>query len=158
VASALGTLSGEAIRYGVIGAAGYFIAVGVFNLLAYGGASRIDPVTANIVALAVATVMTWLGNRYFVFPHRRTRSAGHELALFFLFAALGVGISVGVLAVSHYVLGLTSQLADNLAANVVGFGLATLFRFFAYRRFVFPARGPSSPATPIVKQVDQRDA
>jgi putative flippase GtrA len=48
-------------------------------------------------------------------------------------------ISVGVLWVSHYVLGFTSPLADNISANVVGLGLGTLFRFWSYRRWVFPA-------------------
>ena len=41
------------------------------------------------------------------------------------------------LAISHYALGFTSPLADNIAANVVGLGLATAFRFWSYRRWVF---------------------
>jgi len=44
---------------------------------------------------------------------------------------------VTCLAVSHYALGFTSPLADNIAANVVGLGLATAFRFWSYRRWVF---------------------
>jgi hypothetical protein len=39
--------------------------------------------------------------------------------------------------VSHYALGFTSPLGDNIAANVVGLGLATAFRFWSYRRWVF---------------------
>jgi putative flippase GtrA len=35
------------------------------------------------------------------------------------------------------VLGLTSRLADNISANVVGVGLGTVFRFVTYKRFVF---------------------
>ena len=38
---------------------------------------------------------------------------------------------------SHYVLDLRSPLADNISANGVGLVLGTLFRFWAYRRFVF---------------------
>lgn len=132
-------MPGELVRYSGVGAIGYLVDVGVFNLLAYGPMARLDPITAKVAGMAVATIVTWLGNRHFVFPHRRTRSAVHELGLFVLVAAVGVGLSVGVLAISHYVLGLTSQLADNVAANVIGFGLATVFRFFAYRTFVFPA-------------------
>ena len=60
-----------------------------------------------------------------------------EFALFVLFSAIALGIAVACLAVSHYVLGLTSPLADNIAANVVGLGLATTFRFWSYRRWVF---------------------
>ncbi len=40
------------------------------------------------------------------------------------------------LYISHYGLGFTSTLADNVA-TVVGIGLGTLFRFWTYRKFVF---------------------
>ena len=54
---------------------------------------------------------------------------------------------LGCLWVTHSWLGsywpvLTSRLADNISGNIIGIGLATLFRFWAYRRFVFrQARG-----------------
>ena len=41
------------------------------------------------------------------------------------------------MAISHYVLGFTSLLADNIAANVVGLVLGTAFRFLMYRYWVF---------------------
>ena len=46
------------------------------------------------------------------------------------------GISAVVLAFSHYGLDYTSTLADNVA-TIIGIGLGTLFRFWAYRRIVF---------------------
>jgi hypothetical protein len=46
-------------------------------------------------------------------------------------------IAVACLAVSHYLLGLTSPLADNISANAVGLVLGMLFRFWSYRTFVF---------------------
>ena len=58
------------------------------------------------------------------------------------------------LVLSHDVLGLTSRLADNTSANVVGLALGTVFRFVTYRRFVFaPPKprgrpGPHRPARP----------
>ena len=64
-------------------------------------------------------------------------------ALFFAFSLAGMVIAVGTLWVSHDLLGFTSPAADNVAGNVVGFGLATLFRFVTYRTFVF--RPPSGP-------------
>ena len=45
-------------------------------------------------------------------------------------------ISTLCLVLSHYGLGLTSRLADNIA-TIIGIGLGTLFRFWTYRRFVF---------------------
>jgi hypothetical protein len=47
-------------------------------------------------------------------------------------------IALACLWFSHYALGLTSVLADNISANVVGLALGTLFRFWSYRRWVFP--------------------
>ena len=42
-----------------------------------------------------------------------------------------------MLAVSHYGLGFTSPLADNIAKNVIGLGIGTVFRFWTYRTWVF---------------------
>jgi hypothetical protein len=46
-------------------------------------------------------------------------------------------IAVLCLAVSHDLFGFTSKLADNISGNLIGIGLGTLFRFWAYRTFVF---------------------
>jgi hypothetical protein len=59
-----------------------------------------------------------------------------EYALFFLFNATGLLIELGVLAAAKYGLGLTSLLALNVA-KTGGVLLATLFRFWSYRTFVF---------------------
>lgn len=44
-------------------------------------------------------------------------------------------IALACLAFSHYVLGLTSPLADNVSANGVGLVFSTLFPFVAYRNW-----------------------
>jgi hypothetical protein len=49
--------------------------------------------------------------------------------------------------VSHYLLGFTDPVADNIATNVIGLGLGTLFRFTLYRTWVFaPHRGDPAPS------------
>ncbi len=50
---------------------------------------------------------------------------------------VGLGIAAACLFVSHYVLGLRSTLADNVAGNGVGLVLGTAFRFAAYKALVF---------------------
>jgi hypothetical protein len=57
-------------------------------------------------------------------------------------------IAWACLAISHYLLGLTGPLADNISANGFGLVLGTVFRFWSYRKFVFPA----------VENEDDRDA
>ncbi|QIM21488.1 GtrA family protein [Phycicoccus sp. HDW14] len=135
VRGAVDVLYREAIKFGVIGAIAFVIDLGLANLLWHGPLA--DKVTtAKIVSGAVATLFAWVGNRQWTFRHRRSRPVHHEVGLFFGVNLVALGISAVALAASHYGLGFTSRLADNIA-TVVGIGLGTLFRFWAYRRWVF---------------------
>lgn len=130
-----------AVKFGVIGAFGYIIDVGLFNLFRFDhvgeGTWASTPVGAKVVSVTVATIATWFGNRYWTFKDRRRANFVLELLEFSAIAALGMGIAVGCLYVSHYTLGYTSPLADNISANVVGLGIATAFRFLMYRFWVY---------------------
>lgn len=130
-----------ALKFGAVGLVGYAIDVGVFNLLRFGGVLgdswATSPIGAKVISVTLATVATWFGNRLWTFRDRRRTNYWLELAEFSLVALVGMGISVACLYVSHYVLGLTSPLADNISANVVGLFLATTFRFVMYRFWVF---------------------
>ncbi|MBT9257936.1 GtrA family protein [Phycicoccus sp. MAQZ13P-2] len=123
------------IKFGVVGAVAFVIDLGGANLLWHTVlADKIT--TAKIISGAVATLFAWIGNRQWTFRHRRSRPVHHEVALFFGVNLVALGISAVILAFSHYGLGFESRLADNVA-TVVGIGLGTLFRFWAYRRLVF---------------------
>jgi putative flippase GtrA len=89
------------------------------------------------VSVAVAVVVTWCGNRYWTFRMNRRRDILREFTEFAAVAAMGLAISLVCLFISHYVLGFQSILADNIATNVIGLTLSTVFRFFAYRHWVF---------------------
>lgn len=131
----------EVGAFGAVGLAGYLTDVAVFNLLRFAGDPGLlehKPLTAKVISVAVAMVVTYLGNREWTWRGRSTNSVRREVALFVVMNGIGMLIAVGCLAFSHYVLGLDSALADNISANVVGLALGTLFRFWAYRRFVFP--------------------
>ena len=127
-------------KFGVVGAVAYVVDVGVFNILQYAGNDPLladQPLTAKLASTGVATVVSWLGNRYWTFRHTRRSQARREFVLFFLMCMIGLAISLSILWFSHYVLGFTSPLADNIAANVVGLAAGTAFRFWAYRTLVF---------------------
>jgi putative flippase GtrA len=136
----------EMIKFGVVGGAAFVVDVGLFNLLRH-TALEDKPSTAKVVSATVATAVAWLGNRAWTFRHRRNRPVHHEAALFLLANGVALLIGVGVIAFSHYVLDLTSLTADNIA-NLIGIGLGTLFRFWAYRRFVF-SREPLVDTSPL---------
>jgi putative flippase GtrA len=130
----------EGLKFLMVGGAGYLVAVGSFNLLRYAGGEGPlydKPITAQIISHVLATFVTYGGNRTWTWRHRERSGYAREYALFFILNAVGLGIAVACLAISHYVLGFTSPLADNLAANVVGVALGTIFRFWSYRRWVF---------------------
>jgi putative flippase GtrA len=131
----------EMVKFGTVGAAAFVVDVVVFNLLRFGfgggGPLEHKPLSAKVVSTICATLVAWLGNRLWTFRHRRRAAMHHELALFVLFNAVGMGIAVACLGVSHYLLDLRSPLADNVSANGVGLVLGTLFRFWSYRTFVF---------------------
>jgi putative flippase GtrA len=141
-------LADEAMKFGVVGAVGYIIDVSLFNYLRYGGSDggvlHHKPLTAKAISVAVATVVTYLGNRHWTWRTRERSGAGREVTLFFVLNGIGLLISVGCLAFSHYVLDLQSPLADNISANVVGLVLGMTFRFWSYRTFVFRRADPST--------------
>jgi putative flippase GtrA len=145
----------EGAKFLVVGGAGYVVDVAVFNLLRFGGGEGVlydKPLTAKACSVVVATLVTYAGNRAWTFRHRLRTGFAREYGLFFVLNGIGMAIALAVLAVSHYVLGFTSPLADNIAANVIGLGLGTLFRFWAYRRWVF--RAAPDPALVAVPRFD----
>ena len=157
---ALDVLVREMLKFGVVGAVAFVIDLGGYNLLVFGphlmgmfsqqttqGVLHEKPLTARVLAATVATLVAWLGNRLWTFRHRRSRQAGHELALYVFFNVVAMAISVACLGVSRYIIGLDSQLADNVT-NILGIGIGTLFRFWSYRKFVFAGIPVGSPLKP----------
>jgi putative flippase GtrA len=136
----------EIVKFGAVGAIAFVVDIGVFNLMRTGiiggdhGLAE-KPLTAKTISVLAATIVAWLGNRYWTFRHRRRASLRREFSLFLLMNVGGLAISLACLGFSHYVLGLTSALSDNIAGNVIGLGLGTLFRFWAYRQLVFTTEG-----------------
>lgn len=132
----------EFAKFGIIGFFNYFVDVGIFNLLQYSSHIAVfegQPLRAKIVSTTVATTIAYFANRYWTFRHRGRTNMGREYVMFFVLNGVAMVIAVATLAISHYVLGFTSPLADNISANVIGLGLGTLFRFWSYRKWVFPA-------------------
>lgn len=137
----------EMVKFGAVGAVAFVVDILIYNLLRLGPLEH-KPVVSKVISVAVATVVAWLGNRYWTFRHRRRAGMRSEFVLFVVMNVGGLAIAIGCLAFSHYVLGLRSVLADNISGNGVGLVLGTLFRFWAYRQFVFTELRDSIPATP----------
>ena len=147
----------EAAKFGIVGLSALVVDIGVFNLLRYAGGEGPlydKPLTAKVISVTVATTVAYAGNRYWTFRHRGRSNMGKEYVLFFALNGVAMLIAVACLWFTHYVIGLTSPLADNISANVIGLGLGTLFRFWSYRKWVFPAL----PQDEASQELGHRDA
>jgi putative flippase GtrA len=138
-------------RFGVVGLVGLVIDFGVFNVLRASVLSpeslHEGPVLAKVISTALAILANWIGNRFWTFREHRGRQLWREFAEFLVVSLAGSGIGLACLWISHYVLGFTSILADNISGNVIGLALGTAFRFTFYKLWVFaPHRGDSAPA------------
>jgi putative flippase GtrA len=133
--------SPEVATFLTVGGIGYVVDVAAFNVLrSHSLLSTVDPSYARVLAVVLAMVVTYLGNRLFTWRDESTGDRRREIGLFIVFNMIGLGLSVATLVISHDLLGLTSRLADNVSANVVGLALGTLFRYWSYRKFVFAVR------------------
>jgi dolichol-phosphate mannosyltransferase len=145
---------GELLSFLAVGGVGYVVDVLAFNFFrSVAPVSGYDPAVARTLAVAVAMVITYIGNRSFTWRDAEAGDRHREVALFVVFNVIGFGFSVITLVISHDLLGLTSRLADNISANVVGMALGTAFRFWSYRRFVFatPKERAEQPNRPHIR-------
>ena len=115
------------LRFGVVGLGGLVIDVAVFNILRTTVLSpenvAAGPIIAKVISTSLAIVANWIGNRYWTFRTSRGQRVIREGFAFAIVSIGGMLIAVLCLWVSHYVLGFTSVIADNIASNVVGLGL-----------------------------------
>lgn len=138
---ALGSWGRLVTRFGTVGLLAFVVDVGTFNLLRQ--VAELGPLTSKTMSVVLATSVAFAGNKSWTFSERGDRwRVSTAYALFFAFNGVALVISLACLAFSSYVLGLTSPLAENISTNVVGLGLGTLFRFWAYARWVFPSTAP----------------
>lgn len=139
-------LAREVAKFGTIGLIAYIIDTTLYNLLVFGpkldlGGKAEGPLAthwlrATVIATGVAMVFSWLGNRYWTYRHQRRANLGREFVFFVIANIIGLLIGIACLWVSRS-LGFHTQFTDNFSRNIVGLALGTLFRFWAYRTFVF---------------------
>ncbi|MFJ2279372.1 GtrA family protein [Streptomyces sp. NPDC087866] len=129
-------LAREIAKFGVVGAVGLVVNIAVSNLLwRY---TDIPTVRAGLLATFVAILCNYVGFRYWTYCDRDKTGRTRELTLFLLFSAVGAVIETGVLYVATYGFGWDTPVQSNVF-KIVGIGIATLFRFWSYRSWVFKA-------------------
>ncbi len=126
----------EVTKFGIVGALAFLITIGGANGLRSG--AGLGPLTSVTIATIVATVFSFLGNKHWTFRHRKGNGLGRESVLFFVFNGVGLLIQLAFVAAARYGLGLTDTFFYNVA-NISGIAVATIFRLYTYRRWVFLA-------------------
>lgn len=150
-------LAVEAFKFLTVGGMGYIVDVGLSNVLAYGLGpipALLDgsPIKAKIVSTIISMVVVWMGNKLWTYGDRTTASNLRGVLLFIAVNLVGMVITVIPLGVTWYLLGMHDQLSYNISTNIVGIALAMVFRFYAYRTWVFKE---ASPDTEVVVAMDE---
>jgi putative flippase GtrA len=129
----------EVGKFGTVGGICYGIDFAIFNLLLH---AYNEPFSAKTVSTVIATTAAFVGNRYWTWRHRDRTGLRREYGLYFFFNVVGLAIGLACIGINTWLGGFwpgifDTAIAINIAANVVGVGLASLFRFWSYRRYVF---------------------
>ncbi|WP_328401364.1 GtrA family protein [Nocardia sp. NBC_00403] len=135
----------ELLKFAVVGAITWFIDTGVVYTVKLTVLGE-KPLTARLLGVLIATITSYILNREWSFRTRGGRQRHHEAALFFAISALGIGVTLLPQAISLYLLDLrvphvgpvTQAVANFITGQILGVLLAMVFRFWAFRRFVFP--------------------
>jgi putative flippase GtrA len=135
----------ELVKFALVGGTTFVVDTMVFALLKTTVLAP-KPVTAKIIAVLVATIVGYVLNREWSFRTRGGRERHHEAALYFTISGIGMAINAAPLWISRYVFELqvpevsrlTMEIADFTSAQIVGTLLAMAFRWWTFRRFVFP--------------------
>ena len=155
-----GALVRELSKFGTVGGIAFAIDFAIFNVLLHQG---FESLLAKTISTVLATTVAFAGNRYWTWRHREHTNMARQYTLFFLLNAVGLGIGLTCLAISHYALGafwpeFQTPLADNISGQFVGTAVGTLFRFWSYRRFVFGDTVVPDPTPAPLVEVPTRES
>lgn len=155
----------ELLKFALVGGTTFVIDTAVFYLLK-DTILTAKPVTAKVIAVLVATIVSYVLNREWSFRTRGGRERHHEAALFFLVSGIGIVLNAAPLYVSRYFLHLqvptvsllTQEIADFTSAQIVGTLIAMVFRWWAFRKYVFPdENGRARAGSVSTDEADEAD-
>ncbi|HWA66834.1 MAG TPA: GtrA family protein [Mycobacteriales bacterium] len=125
----------EIAKFGVIGAAAFVLTTVLSNLFHFG--ANLGPLTSFGLATIIAATLSYFANRHWTWRDRDKTGLRRELPLFLALSVVGLGLSELPLGITKYLMGLDSPLSYNISSTIVGTGVGTVWRFWAFRRWVF---------------------
>ena len=122
----------ELSAFGFIGAIAFVIDLGLFAWF-----SPVGSVKANVISTLASTTFAYFGNRYLSFSHRARTGLRREAAYFFGINLITLAFSSVAIALFHYGFGFGHTSPAIFVVKIASIGIGTVFRFWAYKRFVF---------------------
>jgi putative flippase GtrA len=124
----------EGAKFLIVGGSGVLVVLVGTDLLRFElGLGKFTSVT---IATVVATIGSFLGNRYWSFRHRQGVGARSETILFFMLNGVGLLIQYACIGLVTDAMGLGGRLWYS-AANLFGICIGTFFRFWSYRKWIW---------------------
>jgi putative flippase GtrA len=126
----------ELSAFGIVGGINFAIDISVYQVM-YAHLHQ-GALVSKVVSTTITTTLAYFMHRHWSFAHRARTGLRREYALFFLLSAASLAIGLLLIGFVRYPLGQTGALTLQVA-NIGSIGVGTIFRFWAYRRWVFPA-------------------
>ncbi|GAB3709294.1 GtrA family protein [Amycolatopsis oliviviridis] len=135
----------ELLKFAIVGGTTFLVDNGVWYLLKL-SVLESKPTTAKAIAIIVATIVSYILNREWSFRTRGGRERHHEAALFFVISGIAVVVNLIPLYTSRYIFDLevphvtrfVQEFADFTSGSIIGMFLAMFFRFWGFKKWVFP--------------------
>ncbi len=135
----------ELLKFAIVGGTTFLVDNGVWYLLKL-SVLEPKPTTAKAIAIIVATIVSYILNREWSFRTRGGRERHHEAALFFVISGIAVVVNLIPLYTSRYIFDLevphvtrfVQEFADFTSGSIIGMLLAMFFRFWGFKKWVFP--------------------
>lgn len=142
-------LASELAKFLVVGGFCFVLDVLVAYLLRF--KVGLGPTTSKTLSTVLATAVSYAGNRLWSFAHRvdADGSHGQDISVYAAINVVGLVITLVPVDVAHYLLSETSPLAFTVS-GILGTAVATVFRFWAYRRWVFDVDPDLAERTALV--------
>jgi putative flippase GtrA len=124
------------IKFAIVGGVGFVIDTGMLSLLVFVFGLSTDKrrLLAKGMSFTLAVISNFIWNRRWTYPESRSKPIGRQLAQFFALNLIGLGINLGVFALTDALL--TPLLGPVLAlygAQVAAVGVAMFWNFAANR-------------------------
>lgn len=134
------------VKFAIVGAIGSLVDIGVMNLMTQ--VFHLPLVLGGSISFVCAVTNNFIGNRYWTYPDSRSKPLHHQLAMFFVVNAIGIGIRIPILkylepplanlfeSITH----LSYETADVLAKNATllfAIGVVMLWNFFVNRYWTY---------------------